>query len=89
MGEEARPLSEARCGEITKFNEELAGQALRTLGIAFRRLTIDAGEADESVERDLVFAGLIGMIDPPREEAKEARQTSVWGWPARCCGCAN
>ena len=58
-----------------KVNEELAGEALRTLGVAFRSLPADALEADEvdeRVEQDLVFAGLIGMIDPPRAEAKEA-----------------
>ena len=56
-------------------NEELAGEALRTLGVAFRSLPKDAPSArsfDERVEQDLVFLGLIGMIDPPREEAKEA-----------------
>ncbi|MDQ3649174.1 MAG: cation-translocating P-type ATPase [Acidobacteriota bacterium] len=75
VGEEARPLSDARCAEILKVNEELAGEALRTLGVAFRSLPTDAFGADEidgRVEHDLVFAGLIGMIDPPREEAKEA-----------------
>ena len=57
------------------MNEELAGEALRTLGVAFRLLPPDAfqiDDVDERVEQDLVFAGLIGMIDPPREEAKEA-----------------
>src|SRR6185312_2662830 len=56
-------------------NEALAGAALRALGVAFRSLpagAFDGDEVDESVEQDLVFAGLIGMIDPPREEAKEA-----------------
>ena len=56
-------------------NEELAGAALRTLGVAFRSLPSDAfrGEAvDARVEQELVFLGLIGMIDPPRQEAKEA-----------------
>ena len=70
-----RPLSSARRSEILKSNEELAGQALRTLGIAYRDLAADAVAHDavnEHVERDLVFAGLVGIIDPPRDEAREA-----------------
>ena len=58
----------------SKLNEELAGEALRTLGVAFRSLPKDAfrsEEIDERVEHELVFLGLIGMIDPPRDEAKE------------------
>jgi len=68
-------LRHARRAEILKVNEELAGEALRTLGVAFRALpaaAFEADEVDERVEQDLVFAGLIGMIDPPRAEAKEA-----------------
>jgi Ca2+-transporting ATPase len=75
VGEETRPLRDARRAEILKINEELAREALRTLGVAFRSLPADAFEADEvdeRVEQDLVFAGLIGMIDPPRAEAKDA-----------------
>ena len=75
VGEESRPLTAERRAEILRSNEELAGEALRTLGVAFRSLPADAfegDEVDERVEQDLVFAGLIGMIDPPREEAKEA-----------------
>jgi Ca2+-transporting ATPase len=75
VGEESRPLTPERRAEILRSNEALAGEALRTLGVAFRALPADAFEGDqvdERVERDLVFAGLIGMIDPPREEAKEA-----------------
>jgi len=56
-------------------NEELAGQALRTLGVAARELPADAlehEEVDEGLEHELIFLGLIGMIDPPREEAKQA-----------------
>jgi Ca2+-transporting ATPase len=71
VGTRARPLDEARRAEILKNNDKLAAEALRTLGVAFRTLP-DEAEVDESVERDLVFAGLIGMIDPPRPEAKEA-----------------
>jgi Ca2+-transporting ATPase len=75
VGEQTRPLSDDRRAEILKVNDELAGEALRTLGVAFRSLPINALEVDEvddRVEHDLVFAGLIGMIDPPRPEAREA-----------------
>ena len=75
VGEESRPLTAARCAEIRESNEDLAGEALRTLGVAFRLLpsgAIDSGELDGSVEQDLVFLGLIGMLDPPRAEAAEA-----------------
>ena len=76
VGAEPTPLTEQRRTEILRVNEELAGQALRTLGVAARELPKDAleqnAEVDERIERDLVFIGLIGMIDPPRQEAKDA-----------------
>ena len=77
VGEERRPLTAARRAEILEANEALAGQALRTLAVAGRWLTGDAlathaAQPDERLERDLVFAGLIGIIDPPRPEAKDA-----------------
>ena len=75
VGEEARPLDDARRAEILAINEELARDALRTLAVAYRALparTFDPDHVDDRVEHDLVFAGLIGMIDPPRAEAKAA-----------------
>ncbi|MGH9348142.1 MAG: cation-translocating P-type ATPase [Vicinamibacterales bacterium] len=77
VGEDRRPLTAARRAEILQTNEVLAGEALRTLGVAGGSLTADAltprhDGSLEHVEQDLVFAGLIGMIDPPRAEAKEA-----------------
>jgi Ca2+-transporting ATPase len=75
VGEEIKPLTAERRAEILKTNEELAGEALRTLGVAARSLPKDIlkhEEVDERVEQELIFLGLIGMIDPPREEAKEA-----------------
>jgi Ca2+-transporting ATPase len=75
VGDEIRPLTAERRAAIVQMNEELAGAALRTLGVAFRVLPKHAlaqGEVDERVEHDLVFLGLIGMIDPPRQEAKAA-----------------
>jgi Ca2+-transporting ATPase len=67
-------LTDARRTAIRAATEELAGQAVRTLGVAFRSLPPDALErgADADVERDLVFLGVVGMIDPPRPEAREA-----------------
>jgi Ca2+-transporting ATPase len=75
LGGDTRPLTDERRARIVKSNEELAGEALRTLGVAFRSLPASsfvADNVDAGVEQDLVFAGLIGMIDPPREEAREA-----------------
>jgi Ca2+-transporting ATPase len=78
VGEERRPLTDVRRKEILQVNEELAGEALRTLGVACRWLSSQdmpaerLGSSPEHVEQDLVFAGLIGMIDPPRPEAKDA-----------------
>ena len=77
LGDGRRPLTSERRTEILRTNENLAGEALRTLGVAGRWLEEAAlaehvAQPDERVEQDLVFAGLIGMIDPPRPEAKEA-----------------
>jgi len=77
VGEGRRPLTPARREEILLVNAALAGEALRTLGVAGLFLPADvlaeyAASPDTRVEQDLVFAGLIGMIDPPRAEAKDA-----------------
>ncbi|WP_424139697.1 cation-translocating P-type ATPase [Roseomonas chloroacetimidivorans] len=74
VGEEARPLTPERRAAILASNEEMAGQALRALGVAFRSLPNEVKEddLDEDVEQQLVFLGLIGMIDPPRDEARAA-----------------
>lgn len=75
VGDEIRSLTEERRAEILRRNEELAGEALRTLGVSFRvfpKKAMKQEDFDEDVEKDLVFLGLIGMIDPPRMEAKEA-----------------
>jgi P-type Ca2+ transporter type 2C len=78
VGEEVRPLTPERRAAILRANEALAGEALRTLGVAARSIPADAfdrdhdGVPDADVEQELAFAGLIGMIDPPRPEAREA-----------------
>ena len=58
--------------DILKVNEAMAGEALRNLAIAYKQMEEAPTRADEEIEKDLVFLGIAGMIDPPREEAKEA-----------------
>ncbi|RMW94631.1 cation-translocating P-type ATPase [Pseudoxanthomonas spadix] len=75
VGQQAQALTAARREQIAAVNDALAGQALRTLGLAFRALPGDAAASevfDEGLEQDLVFLGLAGMIDPPRAEARQA-----------------
>jgi Ca2+-transporting ATPase len=69
-------LSVSKKEQILKTNEEMANQALRVLAIAYKELPKSmAGDYDEEeVEKNLVFLGLTGMIDPPRDEAKGANE---------------
>jgi Ca2+-transporting ATPase len=80
-GDERKPLDESERKKILAANEEMATSALRVLAIAYRDLTEADGNSEERIEKDLVFLGLIGMMDPPREEAVEAvrvcRQVSI------------
>jgi len=72
-GEAKLELTEVLRREILQANERMAAKALRVLAIAYRELPEEIQKFDEeSSERDLTFLGLVGMIDPPREEAKEA-----------------
>ena len=60
---------------VIKLNEEMAAKALRVMGVAYKDLDYLPSKIDESLEQGLVFVGLIGMIDPPREGVKEAVST--------------
>ena len=66
---QVREISQSDIDEILKVNEKFSNQGLRVLSFAYK-------EADEDLtienEKDFIFLGLIAMIDPPREEAKEA-----------------
>jgi P-type Ca2+ transporter type 2C len=68
-----RELNTAVKTGILKLNDTMAIDAMRVLGVAFKRLDSRLYKRD-SIEKDLVFVGLIGMIDPPRREAIEAVQ---------------
>jgi Ca2+-transporting ATPase len=66
-------LGEADREEILKANEEMAADALRVLGIAYRELLPDVHDlTEDTIEEDLVFLGLMAMIDPPRDEVRDA-----------------
>ncbi|MDD2432249.1 MAG: cation-translocating P-type ATPase, partial [Clostridia bacterium] len=70
--------------KILSANEEMASQALRVIGFAYRRLPIEffkekknlfteiSLQQEQELEKDLVFVALAGMIDPPRQSAKQA-----------------
>ena len=64
---------EAYAKIVRKNNEEMAKEALRVLSCAYKE--IDHKPTDEeikNIEHNLIFVGMVGMIDPPREEAKKA-----------------
>jgi Ca2+-transporting ATPase len=78
---EASLTDEIRKG-ILQSNHEMAGDALRVIGVAYRLVEELPQEIKaEDIERDLIFVGLLGMIDPPRPEVvaalQKARQAGI------------
>lgn len=67
-----QPMSPSMGSEVKTAIDQLAGQALRTIAIAYRPLMNETFHHEHEAERDLVLIGLQGMIDPPRPEVKEA-----------------
>ena len=66
-------LTEKDKKEILGINEEMASEALRVLGLAYKKISPSITNLDEeALEQDLIFLGLMGMMDPPREEATKA-----------------
>lgn len=79
MDDQPRPLDEAARQRILAANEAMTRDALRVLGVA-GRLEQDVPEGEikpEDVEHDLIFIGLIGMIDPARPEVRPALEKAA------------
>jgi len=79
VGNEVAPLDDARQAASVGNIEALSAQAFRTIAVAYRNLegegVIPAEEGapvDESLEADLVYVGIVGILDPPRPEAAKA-----------------
>ena len=62
--------------KIQSENSKMAQKALRVIAVAYKELDVLPSKIDtNSIENNLIFVGLIGMIDPPREGVKEAVKT--------------
>jgi P-type Ca2+ transporter type 2C len=74
-GEEVK-LDQARLEKIHQVNEEMGGRALRVLGTAYQVVEkqdiVSVKDRFEEAQVDMIFAGLMGMLDPARPEAAEA-----------------
>ena len=71
VGSQERPLTEKDRVGVLGAAAQIAGDAMRVLGMAYRKLP-ETLSSKEDAEKEMVFVGLAGMIDPPRPEAKEA-----------------
>ncbi|MDX9887922.1 MAG: cation-translocating P-type ATPase [Anaerovoracaceae bacterium] len=67
-GENLKTIDKAKITEIESVSKDMASRALRVLGLAIKY------DDETATEKDLIFVGLVGMIDPPRLEAKDAVQ---------------
>lgn len=66
------PLADDARQTVLRHNIELADQALRVLGLAYRDDPPSRDVQSQEIESDLTFVGLVGMIDPPRDEVRDA-----------------
>ncbi|MFX0041298.1 MAG: cation-translocating P-type ATPase [Candidatus Hodarchaeota archaeon] len=66
---QVKPIEEVK-DEILEKNEDFARNALRVLGVAYKQL--NEGYKEEEIEKDYIYLGLAGIIDPARDEVKDA-----------------
>ncbi len=67
-----KQLSAQNIKNILNINEDFASSALRVIGFAYKKLSSNEQANMKGIEKDMVFAGLQAMIDPPRYEVREA-----------------
>lgn len=68
-----QPLTAAARQQVENANGQMAGRALRVLGLAYKELPALPRVGDfDTLEHNLTFVGLVGMIDPPRPQVREA-----------------
>ena len=67
------PFDEREKNKLNLINEEMGKEALRVLAVSYKDIKeIPENLSSDEMEKDLIFIGLIGMIDPPRMEAKNS-----------------
>ncbi len=67
------PMTEEKRGEVLAANKNMADRALRVLAVAQKELSVFPSHFDgEELEKELIFVGMVGMIDPVRPEVKPA-----------------
>lgn len=73
VGDRAVQLTQSQRNQILDQNNQMAARGLRVLGFAYKPLSVrPPAEPDENLEQDLVWLGLVGMLDAPRPEVREA-----------------
>ena len=74
MGNEIVPFTEQLKEEVLAENDSQAREGLRVLAVAYRPLDFSDGFTVGNTEKDLIFIGLVGMMDPPRPEVPKAME---------------